>query len=49
MFTKSAQKGLVIVQKMMDLKVPISTENHLNPVIESCFRGSRGHLIQDIL
>jgi len=30
---------------MIELKVPISAEYHLNPVIESCFRGSRGHLI----
>ncbi|CDW75338.1 UNKNOWN [Stylonychia lemnae] len=49
MFTKSAQKGLVIVQKMLELRVPISAESHLNPIIESCFRGNKGYLIQDIL
>lgn len=49
MLTKSAHKGSLMIKLMSEIGIQIHVENHLNPVIEGCFRSGKYHFVQEVL
>ena len=47
MLTKSAHKGVLMLKLMSELGIRISAEEHLNPVVEGCFRSGKFHFVQE--
>lgn len=47
--TKNHFRGLRLLESMKSLKLDITTENHLNPVIEACIRARKMDAAQQAL
>jgi pentatricopeptide repeat protein len=47
--TKNSQRGIMMLNSMKELGLPISIENHFNHIVESCLRAGKFDKINDLI